>query len=113
MKDIKDYLHLYLGAMFIVDGQSGRFKLSGYNPYTGIQNVCGECVFDDLSKIKLILRSLSDMTEEEDQIEFPQNNRGEFIDMHWYPDGYIWLLSKGFDLFNLIEENLAIDKNSL
>jgi hypothetical protein len=78
---------------------------------------------------KLLLRPLSDMTEEEfkqsglfdsalldigisDEKEqllmFVRESRAK-EDRCWYPDTYVYLLSKSFDLFNLIESGLAIN----
>lgn len=125
-REIKDYLHLYLGCECQTDeGKIGWF--SGFDVCERDYSITMITVrFSDKSddwtvlndneecdRIKLILRPLSDMTEEEDQIELPKHNRGEFIDMHWYPEGYVWLLSKGFDLFGLIDEGLAINKTTL
>lgn len=68
--------------------------------------------------IKLILRSLSDMTEEE--LHFINMSKLELnhaisqkTNASFYTTEFIYFLSKGFDLFNLIEEGLAIDKTTL
>lgn len=52
-----------------------------------------------------ILRPLSSMTEDELRNLWEQGGAR--------PDEFIYLLSKSFDLFNLIPNGLAIDKNSL
>ena len=89
---------------------------------------------------KFILRPLSDMTYKEakewlqtlhnaaDILVIDKTNVGfgfnpkaattsRFINFesfkHGYPDGFRYLLSQGFDLFNLIESGLAIDKTTI
>lgn len=74
----------------------------------------------DVSDIKPLLRPLSDMTliekaEYETLFGHNPNERDE-----WYttllimdigkPEAWAWLLSRGFDLFGLIDAGLAIDK---
>lgn len=81
---LSDYEHLYKGASY-VDG-------------------------------KLVLRKLSDMTfEESDELKkveckFHNTPYKPISDWAYKID---WLLSKHFDLFNLIGEGLAIDKTTL
>lgn len=145
-KDIKDYLHLYLGC------ECRCYSLSDSNGW--IDRVTPELLIqiDDedsgINGLCLILRPLSDMTEEE-AIEICKTVVDEFrhdvIDIFeitkdriWYIDGQVWgwdggseiidkyfyfhemppevmriLLSKGFDLFNLINEGLAIDATKM
>ncbi|HTH58284.1 MAG TPA: hypothetical protein VL728_19695 [Cyclobacteriaceae bacterium] len=176
MKDIKDYLHLYLGCE-LIGTYSGNGGAKGY--LTGVTNGGSECEiqfiiedginveeepqWNDSKDIKLILRHISDMTQEERKElwrlifsfgnefnELALNYRGQtmFIDKTSYyerprwlmqqgverlgieMDGTIWadcdlhhwrynqhevtkwLLSKGFDLFGLIDARLAIKKES-
>lgn len=108
-KDIKNYLHLYVGCQFVL-------MVKGLNQhsqpmYFGVDALkathsTGE---DKITPIPM-LRRLESITYDEDQVEFPKHNRGEFIDQHWYPEGFVWLLSKGFDLFGLIDAGLAVEK---
>jgi hypothetical protein len=162
MKDIKDYLHLYLGCdvettvkgkyvhpygsvgISVVDADSYEnlirhlkfkeaYQKDGYNDY-------------DWVSVKPILRPLSDMTEEEawefvggksdqlyddlkidkidktgivisyvinagDEGSFPQSHKFDFFALG--PEQLRRLLSRGFDLFNLIPEGLAIDKTTI
>lgn len=137
MKDIKDYLHLYLGAGCIMKAGKGvsedYYSVVEWSDIGYPHNVTA-----------LILRPLSDMTEEEasDLIKFesaPHRHASidvfDITDNHiWYVDGEMWhgdgvsemydkyikfnelspdqfkyLLSKGFDLFGLIEAGLAIN----
>lgn len=73
--------------------------------------------------IKLVLRPLSDMTEEE-WVETCRRqqwatgspkflNEGTVMMMNIKPDCFTYLLSHGFDIFGLIEENLAINKTTI
>lgn len=118
-KDRKDYLHLYLGCDIrnnitgtIVKLNSGWLHELRSNSY-------------ELNDWKLILRPLSDMTEEEakdchnlttiqksidgkDVIGYYRENE-PFLE----PIQFAFLLSKHFDLFGLIDAGLAIDKTTL
>lgn len=136
-KELKDYLHLYLGCNVIISESyhNGIIAL-----LVGINHTYGvvECVlespewyeyhtyksFNDF-QVKPILRPLSDITGDEliqyGKIEFP-DMKGRFdlkglreVVMHAYyePETFKWLLSKNFDLFGLIEAGLAIDKTTL
>ena len=69
--------------------------------------------------VKPILRRLEDMTEEERVKEyFPTMgerdiNGGEYTEDFETPQTFAWLLSKSFDLFNLIDSGLAIDSKTI
>lgn len=169
MKDIKNYLHLYLGCyctMIDGDAQQRRFTLNAYN-----LNYYRQWS----SNLKPILRPLSSMTEDEalhiawfnldsekhldkdsritkDEISANVvyndggllvdenaavvidltcrcfegqvcirtngdielwNDAGEKLPIERPAENVIFLLSKNFDLFGLIESGLAIDKTSL
>lgn len=117
-KDIKDYLHLYLGCELSINGNIYRlrsvdltkkwiaFNADGYygNP---IKTNLG-------TNVKPILRKLSSMTEEERNELRSLQPAGE--DMFWLKNLGMpahFLLSRGFDLFGLIEEGLAIEKTTV
>ncbi len=131
-KDIKDYLHLYLGCPAEIHGYNTKIvdKVTS-SSLTMITKGC---------KIVPILRPLSDMTEQEamelgklllliphGQISAYKNTFGkwcvkwsEHYKDHWCIDGEIfnqhqtiYLLKEGFDLFELIADGLAIDKTTL
>ena len=102
MKDIKDYLHLYVGA-------SIRYGAAiTIRPLTISEMAVAQHILED---VKLVLRPLSDMTEEErcevstlvppDESPYWVKNIAEVTK---------WYLDRGFDLFGLIEAGLAIDK---
>jgi hypothetical protein len=135
MRDIKDYLHLYLGC----EAMHGDRKIVvcglNINSYY-IQNILNEDTLR-ISDIKPILRPLSDMTDYEAieiyNKQWPNMNDKEswvkalFIkDIccgGYYVEGKVAILdtmmvvkeclSRGFDLFNLIPEGLAIDSTTL
>lgn len=92
--------------------------------------------FYKIEQVKMVLRKLSSMTEGEARefcklegwgedlenivvtdasIEFTQNKRTDAISRftRCRPEMFLWLLSKHFDLFQLIESGLAIDKDTL
>lgn len=123
MKDIKDYLHLYLGCDFmwidqVINGvsQTNATQLSYYDLH---QNI------NDLDNIVPILRSLSSMTDDEkreysrldkkfntDNI-LPEIKAGRML-VHHHSRRSVeltrFLLAKHFDLFDLIKSGLAIEK---
>ena len=129
MKDIKDYLHLYLGCEVMCHYEE-RSKKGDYDfkgTFEGID--CGQYqVFHGQKKaflvhkynaknIKPILRPLSDMTENEAK-ELAEIKRspsaGKTVTRtELYAATTHYLLSKHFDLFGLIESGLAIDKTKL
>lgn len=142
-KELKDYLHLYLGCEII-----GTYRdASGSKGYlTGITNGGCDCeiqfiledginveeepYINDIAQVKPILRPLSDMTEdEENEIEGEYGSYGlgekhlcnalKNHDLRYVKKldeafGLIhYLLSKSFDIFGLIEAGLAIDASTL
>lgn len=112
-KNIKDYLHLYLGC----DTDKGKL--------IGIELNKAICMMNDLSivegniyNLKPILRPLSDMTEEEEKEMFATQDD---VKLEGFPqillkadsgETFRYMLSKGFDLFDLIDAGLAIKKSS-
>jgi len=115
-KELKDYLHLYLGCA-VHDLFDDDTKVL-YSVCYG-ENICylksknGVIHKRKIEEIEISLRPLSDMTEEE---------KGNVCGTDWtYTDGgweytpetFLFLLSKHFDLFGLIDGGLAIDKTTL
>jgi hypothetical protein len=141
MKEIKDYLHLYLGCE-CKDNVTGQVRKLhtvymdlNQRPVYELQNIDVVTTFYS-EEFKPILRPLSDMTEEEinecwkilewsEMITTPSYRRNalneEFLDSDegrecgWFSFIKIlpYLLKQSFDLFNLIPEGLAIDKITL
>lgn len=110
--NIKDYLHLYLGANY--DAGNG-IDVININTLAYLNEFPSAW-----ERIKPILRQLSDMTEEEHkEHESLQTNYGEVgcgcIGTLIVDNGksIVYLLSKHFDLFGLIEAGLAIDKTKI
>lgn len=114
-KKISDYLHLYLGAEI-------------YYPETKeISTSCWTHILDLATSKKrgeewnpsfiLVLRSLSDMTEEDyafiNDGYNNSNKHSRYGSYYWESEQTRYLLSKHFDLFDLIPSGLAIDKNTL
>lgn len=107
--DSKDYLHLYLGC----DTDKGKL--------IGIELNKAVCMMDDLSivegniySLKLILRPLSDMTEEEASESrkiFDSMVAADKLNCEIEAARTLFALSKGFDLFGLIDAGLAIKKS--
>lgn len=123
VKNIKDYLHLYLGCQFIYgngpkvwDGWTGFVKTDTYYFTDEERNhikMGGHIL--QVVNIKLILRPLSDMTKEEKEKanSFADNLRDEQSAACCMAATTHYFLSKHFDLFGLIESGLAIDKTKL
>lgn len=129
-KDIKDYLHYYLGC----DVRTNDHDMGDGNKHYGrVGTFIGFVDHTRLScrlahragpegrvsvfMLKPILRPLSDMTEEEQQEMLRLHRFAESKLLPWFHDTYFecihYLLSKHFDLFGLIESGLAIDKTTI
>jgi hypothetical protein len=123
MKELKDFIHLYLGAKV-------RYTYYDYEENTWTvweqltTNVLNKITTDwSIKDIQIQLRKLSDMTDEE--LKSLRSERGnlkgvERADMNyiirlttWSPEDVRYLLSRHFDLFGLIESGLAIDSKTL
>jgi hypothetical protein len=114
MKDINDYLHLYLGCpcerTCWVDAED---DMPGFEKTRQIGTLNQTIINDlDFFKPKLILRPLSSMTEDESDYILPEAWEGKptiIVNAAMT----VWLLSKHFDLFGLIESELAIDATKI
>lgn len=143
MKELKDYLPFYIGCECVTP--DGVMIFNCLNVNDNRNNVWFYCRWNDkkncyepkknaevllksscvgksfkYSEIKLILRSLSDMTKKEQeeydgidnfQIEFCSDEQA--LRMECEAEKTQFLLSKRFDLFGLIEAGLAIDSTTL
>lgn len=116
MKGIQDYIHLYFGAdcmeAIIVPDQEPEFERSHINIRTCFNLERG------LSLVKPILRPLSSMTQQEadeyNKLYGTLFNMADMINQVMQSASSIkYLLSRHFDLFNLIPEGLAIDSTTL
>lgn len=123
-KKIEDFLHLYLGCEVMEVGNNrGKLYAIGLLGGDGKYRALVDCSSNDsywtsLENLKPLLRKLSSMSEEERK-EHRLLMYGE-VDManqiYSYaetPDSFHYLLSKGFDLFGLVDAGLAIDLNTL
>lgn len=134
--NLKDYLHLYIGCNvkaeidFYIGTCWVDCELIGIENKKAIVRKEGNfskhlpnVLTFDLEKIKPILRPLNDISEKEKcELECTDiqetylsstiidSKLGEW-DIH--PKRIIWLLSKHFDLFGLIDAGLAINKTKL
>lgn len=103
-KNTKDYLHLYLGC-------EAYWQEEGYK--STYSRPIDFDMLRDADWIKPILRPLSSMTEEEgNELEMMGHNAvvNKFEINQFHAARTRYLLSKGFDLFGLIEAGLAIEK---
>lgn len=123
VKNIKDYLHLYLGFGMYNQGLADHLYKKGI-PYTPqkLRTVGSDGLFwvgseEDsremsTTNFKPILRPLSDMTNEDEEAT-GLNATYEYGHHTFTPSEFIYFLSKGFDLFGLIESGLAIDATKI
>lgn len=112
--EIKDYLHLYIGQKVwtahkaLNNGEPQALTITINNLHE---------ILHKYEDSKLILRPLSDMTEEEksESMRIYYTDKIELLAImdvaHFELCRY--LLKQGLDLFNLIPAGLAIDKTSL
>jgi hypothetical protein len=140
MKHIKNYLHLYLNQPIVIwfEDKDGKFTLERNGKLSWNHEEDCEYVLytledtDDAEafeftdyRFKLLLRPLSDITDEEvedlDQIGFSltypngylragDGNKYQNISIFGVSEAVKYLLSKGFDIFDLIDAGLAINK---
>ncbi len=121
-KDIKDYLHLYLGCeVRPPHGGTIKYRLVGidYDNEPLFKTIPSGGFAMELSKFKFLLRPVTDRTAEEKQWldehndfkeKFLQGDTEYELLIEWEAERIQYLLSKHFDLFGLIEAGLAIDK---
>lgn len=125
MRKIEDYLHLYLGCDVYDSWNEKTGKLVEIkNTGKGVGVLHQTVWYMKADEIKLLLRPLSDMTDDElqecgnmvyDFSDEPElnNHRWQDFEVLLAPEQFHWLLNKHFDLFGLIESGLAIPKASL
>lgn len=136
MKEPNDYLHFYLGQQFVLKiNDTDSYSAPMYLDADALNAAYSNNSADKIYPI-LLLRTLSDMTEEEWRIIKIKFSIGVYEAYHSYirygdrpkhvlilenrlntntltfNDGMI-LLRLGFDLFRLIENGFALNKNSI
>lgn len=134
-KKIEDYLHFHIGCFVIYVGMKNWRKLTA--SWLGALLKNNAC-----KNIKPILRRVSDMTKDEAMDLIRLNvDKSEIINIETQnetliifsrkhpkmrhtvlsciklnecsPAEFLWLLSKHFDIFRLIDAGIAIDKNAI
>lgn len=141
-KQLKDYAHLYLGCEVICINEDeelseweihkgaigkltlvniGNMQIQSFDDNEsweiGVEFENSHCAdWFSNGNFKLLLRSLSDWSIEE-QEEYKQIKKDHIPtlggDQKLYAKYTAHLLSKGFDLFGLIEDGLALDKATI
>lgn len=98
--------HLYLGCNMLTE--EGDIQILLGVEQDGIR-ISGDLdYFPHDSKNKPVLRPLDAMTEAEmNYLELDEND--EFVSLFFKPDALVYLLSRHFDLFKLIEYGEALD----
>lgn len=118
-KQLKDYLHLYLGCEmachkdFIPNSREESTRGEGFCILTPdlLSDIDRNRLEYGTPHFKPILRPLSDMTEEEAKEAYTIRGKNAFHEFTGETVKY--LLFKHFDLFDLIESGHAIDKTTL
>lgn len=121
MRDIRQYLHLYLGCRVDYNGIKGlltKVDIGHRLCQVDISNMMGQNFSVRMDEVKPILRPLSSMTEEEKEesekvyvdMQDKADAEGHICDAEIWAEHSRWLLSKHFDVFQLIEYGLAIEK---
>jgi hypothetical protein len=117
--NIKDYLHLYLGCdIQLKDGSIEKLKT--VDSEISIVNM-GWGNAQGADEVSPILRPLSDITEDELKLCHIYSSvehakicwKERFLSPLIKPKDVVYLLSKHFDLFGLIDAGLAIDVTTL
>jgi hypothetical protein len=131
MKDIKDYLHLYLFSKCVVTEISEKFKAHcGYT--IGNETILGPilltCVLDEALQVKLLLRPLSDMTEEEaafigelvyskpDSVKWRVEHKGNYLNIyrkHYFKSITIDYASGDIDFYDEGELDTSLQQTEI
>lgn len=119
MKELKDYIHFYVGGKILINCQGEDIVCEVITvSANGSAYASGKCndgkTFNShgVPQGKLLLRPLTDMTEDESDTVLPEAWEGKPT-IITNAAMTLWLISKGFDLFGLIESGLAIDAKTL
>jgi hypothetical protein len=109
-KKLIDYAHLYFGCLLWLEYKDGSGGIAWLDYYwLGYFN--GKYIEIKPTSLKLILRPLSSITNEE------RLERGKAIikfgKAEIEAEYHRWMLSKGFDMFELIEAGIALDKTKI
>lgn len=132
-KEIKDYLHFYMGSDLNFKITKIETGLITIDKMTSLSEDCvcfsdsPDIYFDDVSfnetSCKPILRQLNDITKEEKEVAsklcgvvnlFNNKNKDEKFNYVKHEAEHIaYLLKQGFDVFDLIEDGLAVDEKTL
>jgi hypothetical protein len=116
MKDLKEFLHLYLGCNIDFEDEHGDIRTGKllrvkYNHECSAVIDCnGKRYYRNTEELQLHLRPLTAMTEEEEKTVY--TIKGENALNEFEAQSTLFLLSKHFDLFGLIESGNAIAKQS-
>ncbi len=120
---LEDVIHLYLGCQMWEEynNKAGKFvAIMHSGEVVVLHNVTWTF---QLKEVKPILRPLSDMTHEElqecgnmiyDFSDDPELNNHKWEDFAsmLYSEQFVWLLKRGFDLFELIPSGQAISEST-
>lgn len=132
-KHIENYVSLYVGCELLLQegiginlglyypdvwSKEGRIESNGINVYFTESSVKGKVYAMNFNQCKLSLRPLSDITEHEmSELKWDKQELEHAISQkrnpNFYNTEFLYLLQKGFDLFGLIEEGIAVDKTTL
>ena len=105
----KDVAHLYVGCQVECINEKSNSDNEYFGLFANLTHYTMSMYLND--KWKPILRHLSDMTEEEQTTLYGHWRiiKNPFHEIQLEAKQIVWLLSKHFDLFELIESNQALD----
>ncbi len=107
--ELYEYLHLYLGCDTNLGKLIGINEKSYFIRYGNEEII--ERSFNEEPGIKLLLRKISSLNEEESTILNSKGlNIGRPRGYSFSPDAILYLLALDVDLFNLIAEDKAIER---
>lgn len=129
-RKIEDYLHLYLGCSVMIERhESNTYNTSGKSALQGPYKLAGIDISNNSRQVKIesfsltendiirpVLRPLNDMTEDE-AIEFGWMRLftlEHFVEKKMFQsDRLAHMLVRYFDLFDLIQDGLALDATKM
>lgn len=125
-KNIKDYIHLYIGCKMQHDSDRCGFEIRGvhgdkvclYGDWSGGTHPQSSAEsWVNLNEVKLILRPISDIKKEEnEEITKLTEEMNERFEKDEITEGDIYseitriCCKKGFDVFQLLDEEFCIDE---
>lgn len=106
-KNITDYLPYYLGRDFVTPNSQGNLNVKTLHHVIAL--------VENGVEVQLLLRKLESITDDElEERHFGSRNHYQYwlnCNRSAFPtDDLLWFLKNGFDVFDLIRDGLALEK---